>query len=337
MSTAEEQTCPICRDARQDIARVTPCNHMFCVGCIQRWARLRSSCPLCRTEMTTIKVSVWGDEHFMECVVSPPAVPVPAGFRSGPGPDGTAAAAPSRVPQPPEHRDVEPEVGERVGGLLPEQWAAVFREHRYILDTVLPWLRQQLTCIPGLRRWQLTALEVRFLVILCEMGLDREVTIDLVQPLLAFDVAPLIDLIFQVIVNCCGQQARRLLGLEDDGAAGGQEDSPAAASTQGTFATSATPSGRPAGPDLDELPGTSSGTLRRGASELRAAPSPGEQEPSHEKPGLEAAGPAAQGCSSRSTPRQGSKRSSGGTRRCKKRKAGSTQDAPRPCKRTPPR
>uniref|UniRef100_A0A8C9G0R5 RING-type E3 ubiquitin transferase n=1 Tax=Pavo cristatus TaxID=9049 RepID=A0A8C9G0R5_PAVCR len=58
---SEEWMCPICREVRQDIATASPCNHLFCVGCIQRWAQLRASCPLCRTAMKTIKVSVWGD------------------------------------------------------------------------------------------------------------------------------------------------------------------------------------------------------------------------------------------------------------------------------------
>uniref|UniRef100_A0A669QZ26 RING-type E3 ubiquitin transferase n=1 Tax=Phasianus colchicus TaxID=9054 RepID=A0A669QZ26_PHACC len=75
MAATEEWMCPICREVRQDIATTTPCNHLFCLGCIQRWARLRASCPLCRIAMKTIKVSVWGDKQYIECVVSPPAVP----------------------------------------------------------------------------------------------------------------------------------------------------------------------------------------------------------------------------------------------------------------------
>uniref|UniRef100_A0A669P2G7 RING-type E3 ubiquitin transferase n=1 Tax=Phasianus colchicus TaxID=9054 RepID=A0A669P2G7_PHACC len=60
MAAEEAWTCSICRDVRQDIAYASPCNHMFCLGCIQRWARLRDSCPLCRTAMKTIRVSVPG-------------------------------------------------------------------------------------------------------------------------------------------------------------------------------------------------------------------------------------------------------------------------------------
>uniref|UniRef100_A0A8V0YC85 RING-type E3 ubiquitin transferase n=1 Tax=Gallus gallus TaxID=9031 RepID=A0A8V0YC85_CHICK len=49
MAAAEAWTCPVCREARRDVAYATPCNHQFCLGCIQRWAMLKTSCPLCRT------------------------------------------------------------------------------------------------------------------------------------------------------------------------------------------------------------------------------------------------------------------------------------------------
>uniref|UniRef100_A0A8V0XXK7 RING-type E3 ubiquitin transferase n=1 Tax=Gallus gallus TaxID=9031 RepID=A0A8V0XXK7_CHICK len=63
MAAEEAWTCPICRDVRQDVAYAIPCHHMFCLGCIHRWARLRASCPLCRTAMRTIRVPVRGDNQ----------------------------------------------------------------------------------------------------------------------------------------------------------------------------------------------------------------------------------------------------------------------------------
>uniref|UniRef100_A0A8C2SNF6 RING-type domain-containing protein n=1 Tax=Coturnix japonica TaxID=93934 RepID=A0A8C2SNF6_COTJA len=107
MATEEAWMCSICRDVRRDVASANPCKHTFCVGCIQRWAMLRDSCPLCRT-----------------CIVSPPAVPVPVGFGTATGPSGTAPSAP---PSPGRQRKtgsrrewrriVKEEMGKQILGL----------------------------------------------------------------------------------------------------------------------------------------------------------------------------------------------------------------------------
>uniref|UniRef100_A0A669QKB2 RING-type domain-containing protein n=1 Tax=Phasianus colchicus TaxID=9054 RepID=A0A669QKB2_PHACC len=54
-----------------DIAYVIPCNHMFCTGCILQWAMLRNSCPLCRTVMQTIRVSVPGGNLTVQTLLKP--------------------------------------------------------------------------------------------------------------------------------------------------------------------------------------------------------------------------------------------------------------------------
>ncbi|XP_040518958.1 probable E3 ubiquitin-protein ligase DTX3 [Gallus gallus] len=89
MAAEEAWTCSVCRDARQDLAHAIPCNHTFCLGCIHRWAKLSDRCPLCRTAMKTIRVSVRGDSESVECIVSPPAVPVPVTFGTTTGPSGS--------------------------------------------------------------------------------------------------------------------------------------------------------------------------------------------------------------------------------------------------------
>ncbi|XP_032298488.1 uncharacterized protein LOC116652932 [Coturnix japonica] len=124
MATEEAWMCSICRDVRRDVASANPCKHTFCVGCIQRWAMLRDSCPLCRTAMKTIRVSVRGDDEYVECIVSPPAVPVPVGFGTATGPSGTAPSAP---PSPGRQRKtgsrrewrriVKEEMGKQILGL----------------------------------------------------------------------------------------------------------------------------------------------------------------------------------------------------------------------------
>ena len=324
MAAEEAWTCSICRDVRQDVAYAIPCNHMFCLGCIQRWARLRDSCPLCRMAMQTIRVSVRGDDEYVECIVSPPAVPVPAGFSGTAGPSGSAASGPPSAPPSPGPVAAE---GERVGGLLPEVWAALFRERRDILDPVLPWLEQEFRRNGEQRWWKISWLKSMILAFLCQVGPDRDILVQCTQHALGPVTAPLIDALVGTIESRCGQEARRLLGLEDPSAAQEQEDGPAApsgptATPHGTIAPSAAPSCSSTGADAEELPGTSSGARGRGLGQ----------------PGPEAAGPSGQGRSrGPSTRSRGTKRSAGGPRRPTKRRAGSAQRAPPPCKRRPPR
>ena len=324
MAAEEAWICSICREARGDIAYAIPCKHVFCLGCIQRWARLRDSCPLCRTAMETIRVSVRGDNEYVECIVSPPAVPVPVGFGPTTGPSGTAASAPPSAPPSPEPMAAEQE---RVGGLLPEVWAALFRERRDILDPVLPWLEQELRRNGELRWWKISWLKSMVLAFLCQVGPDRAVLAQCAEHALGPTTVPIIDALVATIESRCSQEARRLLGLEDASGSQEQEGGPAApsgpaASPQGTVAPSATPSGSSAGPDVEELPGTSSGALGGG---------PGE-------PGPDAVGPADQRRSRGSSARsRGRKRSAAGPPRPTKRRAGSAQRTPPPCKRRPPR
>ena len=323
MAAEEAWTCSVCRDARQDLAHAIPCNHTFCLGCIHRWAKLSDRCPLCRTAMKTIRVSVRGDSESVECIVSPPAVPVPVTFGTTTGPSGTAAPAPPSAPPSPEPMAAEPE---RVGSLLPEVWAALFRERRNILDPVLPWLEQELRRNQELGWWKINWLRSMILAFLCQVGPDRDILVQCTQHALGPVTAPLIDALVGTIESRCGQEARRLLGLEDPSAAQEQEDGPAApsgptATPHGTIAPSAVPSCSSMCSDTEELPGTSTGALSGG---------PGQ-------PGPEAAGPSGQGRSrGPSTRSRGTKRSAGGPRRPTKRRAGSAQRAPPPCKRRPP-
>ncbi|XP_066844653.1 E3 ubiquitin-protein ligase Topors-like [Anser cygnoides] len=339
MATEEAWTCPVCRERRKDVAYATPCNHQFCLGCIQRWAKLKASCPLCRTGMRSIRVSVRGEGDYLECIVSPPAVPVPEGFQAGSAtaPHSPAAPAPSSVPA--EERDAEPDPRAAVGGLLPEDWAVLFRERRDILDPVLPWLRRELSAIYGTRWWQARAAESFLLHSLCVMGLDRDALIQHTQPGMGPLTVPLIDGLINAIVGLCGEEARRLLGLESGRTAGVQEDSPAAASgptasMQGDFSTSPGPSNSSASPDTEELPGTSSVLHHRGLGESPTAANPQEQEEPREELGhVAAADPSVRVCRrSSSTPDRLSRES----RRPRKRiRAGSAQDSPKrpPCRR----
>uniref|UniRef100_U3KL87 RING-type domain-containing protein n=1 Tax=Ficedula albicollis TaxID=59894 RepID=U3KL87_FICAL len=56
MATGKEWSCPICCDARDDVAYAMPCDHRFCLGCILRWAERNPACPLCRRSILTVKL-----------------------------------------------------------------------------------------------------------------------------------------------------------------------------------------------------------------------------------------------------------------------------------------
>ncbi|OXB82619.1 UNVERIFIED_CONTAM: hypothetical protein H355_003914 [Colinus virginianus] len=158
--------------------------------------------------MNTIRVSVRGNK-FLVYMVCPPALPVPICF----GPSGTAAAA--------EHMNVE---AERVGGLLPEQWAALFRQRPDLLWPVLPWLEEMLSVILGNRPWQIIITVSTIQVLLCQVGLDRAALVRRAHNILGAVTAPLMERLINVIVTLCGPEARRLLGLPEPNDAQQEED-----------------------------------------------------------------------------------------------------------------
>ncbi|NXI64329.1 TOPRS ligase, partial [Anseranas semipalmata] len=299
--------CSICCDGRKDVAYVIPCHHEFCLSCILRWAKRKENCPLCRRVMTTIRASGWADDDYLEFVVCPPASPLPAYFQAGTAPGHSShsplASPPPSLMLPEEQGAVEPESSAPpVGGLLPKVWAALFRQHREILDPALPWLRQELSVIFGTQWWPAMAAENLILYALCHFGLDSEALVQQLQPGLEDSTAMLIQGLVTTIVHRCGEQARRQLGLQHACAARGQEDG-TATSSRVTLSSRPGPSSSPTGAsveDLEELPSTSEAVLPGGPSQPPAAPIPRGQEEPHEESeqaAAAAAGPSAQGSS----------------------------------------
>ncbi|XP_021240342.1 E3 ubiquitin-protein ligase Topors-like [Numida meleagris] len=317
MAAEEAWTCPICRDVQKDIAYAVPCRHEFCLGCILRWAKQTETCPLCRRTMAVIKVAAWDDDSDLDFIIRPPAPPVPACFQAG----IASIHSPHRhAPSPPpflllteeEEEAVEAEQGRTVGGLLLEVWAALFRQHREILDPVLPWLRQELRVIFGTQWWEAMAAENLILNALCDIGLDSEALIQLLRPALGHRAEMLIQGLVDTIVSRWGEEAHGQLGLQGVHVSGGQEEGPAArgqedssvttpgptASPQGTLASTPGPNGSAASPNREEQPSTPEAVLPEDPSHPHSNHILREHEEPHEETEqAAAAGPSAQGSS----------------------------------------
>lgn len=53
----EEKKCCICLEEPDDheAASINGCHHVFCFGCIEKWAARENSCPLCKSRFTKIE------------------------------------------------------------------------------------------------------------------------------------------------------------------------------------------------------------------------------------------------------------------------------------------
>ncbi|KAF1664830.1 hypothetical protein FQA23_0014828, partial [Aptenodytes patagonicus] len=348
MATEPECTCPICHNARNDVAYVMPCLHQFCLGCILRWTRMKPECPLCRRPIEIVRFSVRAEDDYIQYVIPPLEESRDASSQAGRAPGHPAdnsphhpVASPPSSPQrrlsPAEQGAVGTEAEGTVGGLLPEVWAALFQREEHLLDPVLPWLRRELEAICGARWWQAKNAENSILRTLCNYGPDGEVMVQVLQDCLQQYTELLVHGVINIIVHQCSEEARRLLCSY---AAGEEDDSPAAipnatAYRGGTPDSSLASSSSPAGSDSEEEAGTLEAALRRGPVHPPSAPTPAEQEQPQEEPGEAAvAGPSAQGCSrSPCAPSRGTDRSPRGPQRPPERRAASPQDSPPPCKR----
>ncbi|XP_015723747.1 uncharacterized protein LOC107316581 [Coturnix japonica] len=351
MAAEEAWTCPICRDVQKDIAYAVPCRHEFCLGCILRWAKQKETCPLCRRVMEVVKVAEWDDDSDLDFIICPPAPPVPACFQAGItqiySPQHDAPSPPPLLMLPEEEEAVEAEEGRMVGGLLLEVWAALFRQHQEILDPVLPWLRQELRAVLGTQWWEVMAVENLILNTLCNIGLDSEALIRLLQPALGDRAETLIQGLVDAVVSRWGEEAHGQLGLQGVHVSGGQEEGPAAsgqedssvaapgpaASPQGTVTARPGPNDSTGSPNGEEQPSTPQAVIPGDPSCTLSAHIPRErEEPQEETEQLAAADPSAQG-SSPSAPGCSAVRA----RRPRKRRAGSDLDPEQPCKKPPPR
>ncbi|CAN0035005.1 unnamed protein product [Bubo scandiacus] len=354
MASETEEICPICRDARGDVAYAMPCCHRFCLGCILQWIQMKPERPLCRGLVDFVQFPGQGRSGGHQYVVTLLEVSPEASSQAGPAPSRRAensahhpTASPPSSPQgtlsPREQGAAEPEA---VGGLLPEVWAELFQRQARLLDPVLAWLRQELWTIHGPTWWHTRRATGNIAHALCVSGPVEEAMVQVLQPGLGERAAPLARGLIDVIASQCSEEARRLLrspavGAEDDRSEA--NCSPIFFSCNcswcRTGSTSSTSSSSHDSSNREEEAGMSKAALRGGQGRPPSAPVLAEQEQPQEEPGEAAvAGPSARGCSrSPSAPRQHRNCSSGRPRRTPKRRAPGSQDSPQPCKRPPRR
>eukprot|EP00075_Anas_platyrhynchos_P016767 XP_027306020.1 uncharacterized protein LOC113842549 [Anas platyrhynchos] len=316
MATEAEVTCPVCQGSLKEPSVISPCQHQFCFGCIMRWAKRSVSCPLCRQDITSIRYSIWSEDDFLEVQVVSHAE-----NQEDSQQDEQGAA----VPVPPA----------AVSGLLPEEWAALFREHPEILGPLRPWVRQQARELFGAAWWDQDVLEAKVIAWLCRFGLEEVVLVREMQPFLQGHTERFVNQLIDRAVDMCSDEFLEELGLLEPPPASQHQNGPEvdlgcshvrepensteatpshAASCQDAPLTIVLSSSSSEDSDIEELPSTSSAALRGGPAHPPTAPIPTEREEPCREPGQAATeGAAMQGCSHRpSPPGQGRDSSPGG-------------------------
>ncbi|NXL19524.1 TOPRS ligase, partial [Setophaga kirtlandii] len=335
MATETEWNCPICRDIPGEIASVTPCVHLFCLGCIVRWAKTKPSCPLCRQAINSIIYSVRSEEDFLEIVL--------------PSPSDSSAA---------HHQDeqeaAEPMPRAYVAGYPPEVWAGFFQDCSEVLKPLLPWLNQELSELLRTRWWEVALAQSAIVANLCRHGLSEEALVRELQPLLQEQTVAFVRRLIDIAADRCSDEILRQMNLLNSHAEEEEEEEEEegftalpgpSTSRQGTPAPTLASSSSPVVSSVEADVGTMEATLRGEPRRSPSAPGPAEPEQPQEEPGNGAtaapataaaapAGPSAQGRScSPSAPGRDRDCEPEGPRRPPKRRASGPQDSPQPPKR----
>ncbi|NXB12293.1 TOPRS ligase, partial [Cnemophilus loriae] len=330
MATETEWNCPICRDVQGEIASVTPCVHLFCLGCIVRWAKRKPSCPLCRQAINSIIYSVRSEEDFLEIVLPSPSDSSVAGHQ-----DEQVAAEPM------------PRI--YVAGFPPEVWADFFQDCSEILEPLLPWLNQELSELLRARWWEVALAQSAIIANLCRYGLHEEALVRELQPILQEQTVAFVRRLIDIAADRCSDEILRQMNRlnphdedeEEEEGEDGEEEGPTAipgpsASRQGTPTPIPASSCSPAVSSVEADSSPLEATLGEGPGHSPSAPVPAEREQPQEEQGGPAAvaGPSAQGCSrSPSAPGRDGDCVPEGPRRPAKRRASGPQDSPQPPKR----
>ena len=70
-SGSPDQCCPICLGKFRDKSFSDGCFHRFCFQCIREWAKVKSTCPLCKTPFKSIIHNVVSSDVYDQYVLQP--------------------------------------------------------------------------------------------------------------------------------------------------------------------------------------------------------------------------------------------------------------------------
>lgn len=70
-SGSPDQCCPICLGKFKDKSFSDGCFHRFCFQCIREWAKVKSTCPLCKTPFKSIIHNVVSSDVYDQYVLQP--------------------------------------------------------------------------------------------------------------------------------------------------------------------------------------------------------------------------------------------------------------------------
>lgn len=72
-----EDECSICLEEKQDVITVLLCKHKFHKNCIDKWLKIRLTCPNCNEEVSIIATYIY-NIHYVSDKITNEYLPLPS-------------------------------------------------------------------------------------------------------------------------------------------------------------------------------------------------------------------------------------------------------------------
>ncbi|XP_071586882.1 mucin-1-like [Heliangelus exortis] len=207
MANESQWCCPICYSNQEGIASLLPCRHQFCLGCAMRWLQQNQSCPLCRTETTSIRFSQRSDNDYLAI--------------------NLLDAAEHRAEEHLEEEELtRPVPRPLVGGFPPEAWADFFRSDPSNIRPLLPWLQEKFEMFFGDHFWMVNFMVSAVVVLLCSYGLDEEQLFRDLQECMPVVTETFVHQIIDIVPHLCATGLLQHLAQQNPAASPSPTTSP---------------------------------------------------------------------------------------------------------------